>query len=80
MLAARWTLTDGAGQRSLAAEQATVTEPRLRYTRRCCRRGHALALEKLANRISIGIELNHAQRRRSGLAFVSNLPTVPFLA
>jgi uncharacterized lipoprotein YmbA len=75
VLTARWTLTDGSGQRSLAAEQATVTEPVSGAPDVAVVAAMSLALEKLANRISAGIEPNLSQRRRTGLAFVPDLPT-----
>jgi hypothetical protein len=68
VLAARWTITDGTGQKSLAAEQATVREPVAAARDGAIVAAMSLALEKLANRISAGIEPNLDQRRRSGLA------------
>jgi uncharacterized lipoprotein YmbA len=81
VLTARWTVTDGSGQRSLAAEQATVTEPVSGAPDSAVVAAMSLALEKLANRISAAIEPNLGQRRRSGLAFAPNLPTrqVPYM-
>ena len=71
VLAARWTVTDGTGQRSLAAEQASFTEPVSGAPDGAVVAAMSLTfLEKLANRISAGIEPNLGQRRRSGLAFV----------
>ena len=70
VLAARWTVTDGTGQRSLAAEQASFTEPVSGAPDGAVVAAMSLTLEKLANRISAGIEPNLGQRPRSGLAFV----------
>jgi hypothetical protein len=67
VLAARWTITDGSGQRSLLAEQATVTEPVSSARDDAVVTAMSLALEKLANRISAGIEANLARG-------TSNLP------
>ena len=63
VLAARWTVTDGTGQRSLAAEQASFTEPVSGAPDGAVVAAMSLALEKLANRISAGIEPNLGQRR-----------------
>jgi len=78
VLAARWTITDGTGQRSLASEQATVTEPVLAARDGAVVAAMSLALEKLANRISAGIEPNLDRRRRPRLVFLSNLPAWQF--
>lgn len=78
VLTARWTVTDATGQRSLAAQQATVTEPVSGASDSVVVAAMSLALEKLANRISAAIEPNLGARRRSGLAFVPNLPTRQF--
>jgi uncharacterized lipoprotein YmbA len=78
VLAARWTITDGTGQRSLASEQATVTEPVSGARDGAVVAAMSLALEKLANRISAGIEPNLDRRRRPGLAILSNLPARQF--
>jgi hypothetical protein len=78
VLTARWTVTDGTGQRSLAAEQATLTESVSGTPDGAVVAAMSQALEKLANRISAGIEPNLGQRRRSGLAFVPNLLTRQF--
>ena len=68
VLAARWTITDGTGQKSLAAEQATLREPVAAARDDAIVAAMSLALEKLANRISAGIEPNLGQRHRSGLS------------
>lgn len=78
LLAARWSITDGTGQRSLAAEQATLTEPVSGERDDAIVAAMSLALEKLANRISVGIEPNLDPRRRSRLASISSLPTRQF--
>ena len=78
VLTARWTVTDATGQRSLAAQQATVTEPVSGASDSVVVAAMSLALEKLANRISTAVEPNLGPRRRSGLAFVPNLPTRQF--
>lgn len=78
VLAARWTITDGTGQRSLASEQATVTEPVSGARDGAVVAAMSLALEKLANRISAGIEPNLDRRRRPRLVFLSNLPAWQF--
>jgi uncharacterized lipoprotein YmbA len=78
VLAARWTITDGAGRRTLAAEQATLTEPVSGERDRAVVTAMSLALEKLANRISAGIEPNLDSRRRSRPASMSSLPSRQF--
>jgi uncharacterized lipoprotein YmbA len=78
VLKARWSITDGTGQRALAAEQATVTEPVSGARDDAVVAAMSLALEKLANRISAGIEPNLDRRRRPGLVFMSNLPAWQF--
>lgn len=78
VLAARWTITDGSGQRSLAAEQTTLTEPVSGNRDGAIVAAMSLALEKLARRISAGIEPNLDSRRHSRLASVSSLPTRQF--
>ena len=72
VLAARWTITDGTRRRSLAVEQATLTEPvAAAGGDSAVVAAMSLALEKLANRISAGIERNLDQGRRPRLAFIS---------
>jgi cholesterol transport system auxiliary component len=78
VLAARWTITDGSGQRSLVAEQVTVTEPVSGARDGAVVAAMSLAIEKLAKRISAGIEPNLAQGRHSRQAFMSNLPARQF--
>ena len=57
ILAARWTIIDGTGRKSLAAEQATWTEPVAAVGGdSAVVAAMSLALEKLATRISEGIE------------------------
>jgi uncharacterized lipoprotein YmbA len=64
VLAARWTIIDGTGRRSLAAEQATLTEPVAAVGGdSAIVAAMSLALEKLANRISPAIERSLQSRR-----------------
>jgi cholesterol transport system auxiliary component len=81
VLAARWTITDGTRQRSLAVEQATLTEPvAAAGGDSAVVAAMSLALEKLANRISAGIERNLDRGRRPRLAFTSKpvATAIPF--
>jgi uncharacterized lipoprotein YmbA len=64
VLTSRWTITDGTGQRSLTSEQATLTEPVSGAGDGAVVAAMSLALDKLATRISEGIEPNlHPGRR-----------------
>jgi len=62
VLTARWTITDGTGQKSLATAQATLQESVAGTRDDAVVAAMSLALEKLANRISAGIEPNLARR------------------
>jgi uncharacterized lipoprotein YmbA len=66
LLAARWTITDGTGQKSLAAEQATLTEP-IAAARddSSTVAAMSLAVENLGNRIAAAIEHNLPTRIRT---------------
>jgi uncharacterized protein len=82
VLAARWTIIDGMERRSLAVEQATLTEPVAAVGGdSAIVAAMSLALEKLANRISAGIERSLDQGRRPRLAFTSKPvgTAIPFL-
>jgi len=72
VLAARWTVTDATGQRSLSTEQATVSEPVSSERDAALVAAMSAALDKLAIRISAGIEPNLAQRPKP---LRSNLPS-----
>jgi hypothetical protein len=74
VLAARWTITDGSGQRSLAAQQTTVTEAVSGARDGAVVAAMSRALEKLANAISAGIQPNLARGDVSRRASTSNLP------
>jgi uncharacterized lipoprotein YmbA len=63
VLAARWTVTDGSGQKSLTTAQDVFREPVTGTRDGAVVAAMSLALEKLANRISAGIEPNLAQGR-----------------
>jgi uncharacterized lipoprotein YmbA len=64
VLAARWTIIDGTGRRSLAVEQATLTEPVAAMGGdSAIVAAMSQALEKLANRISSTIERSLQSRR-----------------
>jgi uncharacterized protein len=63
VLAARWTVTDGSGQKSLVTAQGTFREAVTGTRDGAVVAAMSLALEKLATRISAGIELNLAQGR-----------------
>jgi uncharacterized lipoprotein YmbA len=59
LLVARWTITDGAGQKSLAAEQATLTEPIAGATGDSSTvAAMSLAIQNLANRIATAVDHN----------------------
>ena len=63
VLAARWTIIDGTERRSLAVEQATLTEPVAAMGGdSAIVAAMSLALEKLANRISPTIEMSLQSR------------------
>jgi uncharacterized protein len=65
LLAARWTITDGTGQKSLAAEQATLTEP-IAAARDDSSTVAAMsrAVQNLANRIAAAVDHNLPARIR----------------
>ena len=55
VLVARWTVTNGTGEKSLTAEQASFTEPVAPGDDSAVVAAMSLALEKLADRIAAGV-------------------------
>ena len=70
VLTARWTITDGTGQKSLATAQATLRESVEGTRDSAVVAAMSLALDKLANRISAGIEPNLANGRQPRMALL----------
>lgn len=71
VLAAHWTITDGTGQTSLATAHVTLRESVAGTRDGAVVAAMSLAFEKLANRISAGIEPSLARGRHLRMALLS---------